>query len=145
MFDLDSAQPLTRLLHATGNICEWAGPEELVLLGYIFYKTPMGNLDLIINQVHQALLSINTVLVRSESPSSDGYGTREENKYPLATCRNLLMFWEQNCPLSSSGVRLSCFFMFTFILYYMCTCMTVCGFAHMSEGHQWRLWSWSCG
>lgn len=55
MFDLDSVQPLTRLLHATGNICEWAGPEELVLLGYIFYKTLMGNLDLIINQVHQAL------------------------------------------------------------------------------------------
>lgn len=143
MFDLGSAQPLTRLLHATGNICEWAGPEGLVLLGYIFYKTLMGNLELpIINQVH---LSINIVLVRSESPSSGGCGTREENKHPLATCRNLLMFWKRNCPLLSTGVRLSCFFMFTFILYYMCACTPVCGFAHVSEGHQWKPWSWSYG
>lgn len=99
----------------------------------------MGILDLIINQVCQAL-PVSTVLAKSECSwlftlSRQVWdrwpGRREEDDRPLAACRNLLLFWEQKCPFLTYRIHLDGFFTFIFIVCAL-TCWSVCGDAHMS-------------
>jgi hypothetical protein len=99
----------------------------------------MGALDLIINQVHQAL-PVSTVLAKSECSwlftlSRQVWdrwpGRREEDDRPLAACRNLLLFWEQKCIFLTYSRHLDGFFTFIFIVFAH-ACRSVCGDVHMS-------------